>query len=439
MTNVLLVTHVVPYPPAAGNEIRILKLIAWLRDQGCSVTLLLTVHKLPTHVTTSLGECVDRLVLLPAIHAETQQGPRPIRTNRLFAGLAWRLAALSTRVAALPVVQSVIAACRLRTDKPLSEPALVRLERGFCPPTVVEMTKSLCHELRPQVVIAEYVFLSACLDVAPPGSLKIIDTHDMFSQKKSGVLAHGIDDPLALTPEEERERLLKSDLIIAIQAHEAELMTRLVPERQVITVGIDFELKEKTTVDKVVPGRILVVGSDNPLNLNGLRSFLAEAWPPIRAQCPWATLRIVGKVGKAVEAPLARVELAGWVESLASEYAAADVVINPTVAGTGLKIKTVEALCHGSAVVAWPNGVDGLPRADPPAFVVAESWVAFGESVVKLMRDQPARVALQGRGLTYARDNFDRDRVYAPLRRALIDHGFTASPASETRLRPQNS
>lgn len=72
------------------------------------------------------------------------------------------------------------------------------------------------------------------------------------------------------------------------------------------------------------------------------------------------------------------------------------MVINPTVAGTGLKIKTVEALCHGSAVVAWPNGVDGLPRADPPAFVVAESWVAFGESVVKLMRDQPARVALKG-------------------------------------------
>ena len=438
MVNVLLVTHVVPYPPAAGNEIRILKLIAWFRGQGCSVTLLLNVRELPPRVTAALVECVDRLVLLPATGGGSGQKPHPVKTNPLIAGLAWRLAAFSRRVEAFPVLRHIIAAYKLRQDKTHHEPALVRAERGLCPPTLIQTTASLCNELRPQIVIAEYIFLSACLDVTPPGTLKIIDTIDMFSQKKSGVLAHGIDDPLAITPAQERERLLKADLIIAIQAREAELMAQLVPERQVITVGIDFEVIEGGPPEQIVPGRILVVGSDNPMNLHGLRSFLADAWPVIRAHCPEATLRIVGKVGKAVEMPLERVELAGWVESLASEYAAADVVINPTVAGTGLKIKTVEALCHGNAVVAWPNGVDGLASADPAAFVVADDWIAFGEAVTALIRDPFGRARLQERALRYARDHFDRDRVYAPLRRALLDHGLAVSPPSTGQDLPQN-
>ena len=438
MVTVLLVTHVVPYPPAAGNEIRILKLISWLRDHGCSVTLLLNVRELPPHVTSALSECVDRLVLLPAIYGGPGQKRRPVNTNPLIAGLAWRLAALSQRVEAAPVVRHIIAARRLRKDKTRCEPAVIRVEHGVCPPALVKRTESLCNELRPQVVIAEYIFLSACLDVAPRGTLKIIDTIDMFSQKQSGVVAHGIKDPLAISPEQERERLLKADLIIAIQAREAKLMARLVPERQVITVGIDFEVIEGSPPEQIVLGRVLVVGSDNPMNLHGLRSFLADAWPVIRAQCPWATLRIVGKVGKAVEEPFERVELAGWVKSLAAEYAAADVVINPTVAGTGLKIKTVEALCHGNAVVAWPNGVDGLASADPAAFVVADTWIAFGEAVTKLIHDGPGRARLQEQALKYARDQFDRDRVYAPLAKALLDHGFAAPPLSNGRVLPQH-
>jgi glycosyltransferase involved in cell wall biosynthesis len=310
------------------------------------------------------------------------------------------------------------------------EAPATRVKRWLCPPELISTARVFCEQYRPHVVIAEYVFLSECLDAAPTGALKVIDTIDAFSEKKGGVIAHGIDDPLAISPEEERERLLKADLVIAIQAREAKLMKRLVPERQVITVGIDFDISAEQHEFAIEPGRILVVGSDNPLNLHGLRAFLAEAWPTIADQCPWATLRVVGKVGKAVEEVAERIELAGWVENLAAVYGAADVVINPTVAGTGLKIKTVEALCHGCAIVAWPNGVDGLANADPPAFRVAASWPAFADAVIGLLRDPTERARLQNSALAYARASFDRDRVYAPLKRELDDHCMALSSNS---------
>ena len=38
---ILMVTHVIPYPPAAGNEIRIYNLLSWFHKRGYFVSLVL--------------------------------------------------------------------------------------------------------------------------------------------------------------------------------------------------------------------------------------------------------------------------------------------------------------------------------------------------------------------------------------------------------------
>src|SRR5262245_55406523 len=45
---ILLISHVVPYPPAAGNESRILRMLAWLRRQRFRLVLLLNHDPLPS-------------------------------------------------------------------------------------------------------------------------------------------------------------------------------------------------------------------------------------------------------------------------------------------------------------------------------------------------------------------------------------------------------
>lgn len=42
----LLITHVIPRPCTAGNEIRIAKLITWLKSSGIKVILLLNTRTL---------------------------------------------------------------------------------------------------------------------------------------------------------------------------------------------------------------------------------------------------------------------------------------------------------------------------------------------------------------------------------------------------------
>jgi hypothetical protein len=61
-------------------------------------------------------------------------------------------------------------------------------------------------------------------------------------------------------------------------------------------------------------------------------------------------------------------------------------VINPTAAGTGLKVKTVEALSHLRPIVAWPNGLEGVPPEIAALVPPVQDWLEFAERVADGLR-----------------------------------------------------
>src|SRR5581483_3395143 len=101
------------------------------------------------------------------------------------------------------------------------------------------------------------------------------------------------------------------------------------------------------------------------------------AWPRIRRDVPDAELLVAGKVGRFLPADVPGVMRLGTVDDLDPLYEQARVVINPAVAGTGLKIKTLEALCHFRPIITWPNGTDGLAPELAALCTVASDWHDF--------------------------------------------------------------
>jgi hypothetical protein len=75
----------------------------------------------------------------------------------------------------------------------------------------------------------------------------------------------------------------------------------------------------------------------------------------------------------------------GKIDDLAPLYASCRAVINPAIAGTGVKIKTLEALSHLRRVVAWPNGVDGLSPALAGLCRTAQDWYSFADQLVDVL------------------------------------------------------
>ena len=122
--------------------------------------------------------------------------------------------------------------------------------------------------------------------------------------------------------------------------------------------------------------------------------------PEILRRYPEAVIMLVGNDSERllpfVSHP--KITLLGRVSSLESFYAAATVVICPLRLGRGIKVKVLEALVRGCALVTTTVGVQGL--RDAPV-VVSDSPDQFVAEVVRLLLDRDARNKLKRRAAAY--------------------------------------
>lgn len=154
-------------------------------------------------------------------------------------------------------------------------------------------------------------------------------------------------------------------------------------------------------------------------NVDAGRTLLRDVFPAVAAALPQARLRLVGTRPDRLLAgstPPAGVTCTGFVDDLAAEYARASVVCCPIRAGSGTRIKILEAAAHGCAVVSTTLGAEGLDLEPGREILIADTTEALAAACVELLRDR-ARAQALGRAA--------RARVAA-----LYDRG-----AAESRLR----
>jgi glycosyltransferase involved in cell wall biosynthesis len=243
----------------------------------------------------------------------------------------------------------------------------------------------LSRKTRFDVVIVEYVFWSKALECFDGSVLKIIDTHDVFANRHLMYLQNREKYYGYSTSEkEEAKGLRRADVIIAIQQREKDYFSKIT-QKKTITVGHIGPLER--LAHKTSPGKtILFVGSRAGHNIHGIRHFIGEVFPRIRGTIPDLQLVVVGEVCRSINNCDGCIKL-GEVEDLKPIYEKADVVINPSHFGTGLSIKTIEALGYSKPVVTTSIGSKGLMDWVNKAFLVADAPEDFSRSVLKVLGD----------------------------------------------------
>jgi glycosyltransferase involved in cell wall biosynthesis len=208
------------------------------------------------------------------------------------------------------------------------------------------------------LVLVEYVFLSRAFEFFPPHVPRVLDTHDVFAGRAERLAAIGLENRFFATTEaEENCGLDRADLVLAIQAEEAAALagrTRAV----VATLGhLPADPRPKLPA-RPAGGPVVLgyLGSPNPLNTRALGRFLAALDP---GTLPGEVL-VAGAAARGLAAGPGLRPL-GPVADADALYAEVDAVVNPHEGGTGLKIKTVEALARGRPVIGTAEAFAGLP------------------------------------------------------------------------------
>jgi len=208
------------------------------------------------------------------------------------------------------------------------------------------------------LVLVEYVFLSRALELFPPGTLRVLDTHDVFADRHHRLTALGL--PVGFfhtTPEEEARGLDRADLVLAIQDDERQLLEE-VTRSPVVTLGF-MPAMEPIPMAPHEGLRIGYLGSANPLNGHALTRFI-EALDTEALVSAGAALHVAGGATRYAGPGRQGIVPVGGVGEPSDFYAWLDLAVNPHEGGTGLKIKTVEALAHGRPVIGTAEAFRGL-------------------------------------------------------------------------------
>jgi glycosyltransferase involved in cell wall biosynthesis len=131
------------------------------------------------------------------------------------------------------------------------------------------------------------------------------------------------------------------------------------------------------------------IGSNAIFNTEGIVYFCTRILPLILREIPSFRCLIAGKV---IE-PLSLmgqswpgVSMEPHVEDVGSFYARIGASIVPLLSGTGVSVKTLEAIAHGKPVVATSAGVRGLQRELYPDVFVADDPALFARKLIDLSR-----------------------------------------------------
>jgi glycosyltransferase involved in cell wall biosynthesis len=234
-----------------------------------------------------------------------------------------------------------------------------------------------------KAVMIEYVFFSRALKCFDASVLKIIDTHDVFTNRHFHYLSKG-ERPtwFSTTQKEEAKGLNRADSIIAIQQNEADFFTSIADGR-VVTIGHIIE-PQRGQENAIVPGRILMLGSNNKINLQGANYFIQEVLPKITCKIPHAELILAGSICDGLSDHKKVVKL-GVLDDLTTAYASAAVVVNPMQFGTGLKVKSIEAMSYSKPLVTTPTGAEGIEEGSGKAFMLAANDKEFADCIVQIL------------------------------------------------------
>jgi polysaccharide biosynthesis protein PslH len=152
------------------------------------------------------------------------------------------------------------------------------------------------------------------------------------------------------------------------------------------------------------PPSLLFVGNfGHPPNVDAVRWLVHEIFPRIRHAHPSTSLAIVGDnatAGMQMDAP-AGVEFVGGVPDIDPWLDRAAVFVVPVRLGGGMRVKTIEALAAGKAVVSTPLGVAGLDLAGNEV-AIAETAEHFAEEVVALLVAPERRAELARKARAWA-------------------------------------
>jgi glycosyltransferase involved in cell wall biosynthesis len=182
-----------------------------------------------------------------------------------------------------------------------------------------------------------------------------------------------------------------------------------------IPLGMDIPERPLNPLGDI-PLSLLFVGNfRHPPNTDAAVRLMSAIFPRVQAHFPELALHIVGNEPTPQIRQLANENMlvTGRVPDVIPYLDRAALVVVPLRLGGGMRVKMLEALAAGKAVVASPLAIEGLDLVNGEHVLLAETNQQFCDAIVQLLAHPERRTLLATRARAWADTNLRWERSIA--------------------------
>jgi len=174
-----------------------------------------------------------------------------------------------------------------------------------------------------------------------------------------------------------------------LKKEQPEALTAVIPN------AVDLE-QFVPSAQLVEPDSLIFFGAMNYFpNSDGLTFFVREVMPALLKLRPKAKLRVVGHTPDALRKLASdSVEVIGFVPDVRTHIANAAVAIAPLRVGGGTRLKILEAMAMGKAIVSTRLGAEGIDVQHERDCLLADEPAKFAAEIARLLEDAALRTRL---------------------------------------------
>jgi len=273
------------------------------------------------------------------------------------------------------------------------------------------------------ILLIEYLRIAYLKDVAQDQSnqllFSIVDTIDTSYIRHHSMRSKKLQSDLRINKVKEGRLLDTFDYVLAIQKKEQKQFEHLCHKARVLLVSHSVSVKLINEAKPHTTFNIGFIGSSMESNVYGVNWFINEVLSQLKDHK--IIFNIAGDICKKIKTPLIeknRVVLHGFVDKIELFYQQNDLIIAPIFSGGGLKIKTVEALCYGKALITTSVGSEGLSLTDD-AFLFYDNKEQWIIEIKKLIKNKKQIKKIEDNAYQYALNTFTPEVCYGELTKIL--------------------
>ncbi len=294
--------------------------------------------------------------------------------------------------------------------------------RGFHSAPLRLLVEDWLERRRFDVVQVEYTHMAHYLPPPCPALRRVLVEHDVSYVARARARARAkraralprlgdwLDEQKAFR--HEVRAIDRADLAIAMSEEDRRELARWVDPAKIRVVPNGVACRDfPFAPDDADPTTVLFVGFfRHPPNVEGVLFFARRVLPGLRRRVPAVRFRVVGAYPPPpvleLHDPERGVEVVGEVAETAPYYRSAAVFVAPILQGSGTRLKILEAMASGSAVVSTALGAEGLD-APSDTIRIADDPDAFAAAVARLLERPAERLEMARRARTFVEQRFD--------------------------------